>query len=398
MRPVNQFPELSELQDDLQMASLISALEENIRILKERGTVPMSFGANKITSGEYAAALSELLREARQDPSGERFRALLREKFQAFEVYGDEEWGQVFITSYFEPVIEGSRKARGRFKQPLYGMPKDMVEVDIKSFASRRPALAESSGMLRGRVIASKNGPARVVAYPDRAQIQAEGLKSVAPILAWVDPVDAFFLEIQGSGVVKLDNGKQINVGYAGQNGSPYVPIGKFLLDKIPKEKMSQQAIEAHLRSLPEMEARQLMSMNPSYVFFRPLNGAGVTYFGSEVVPGRTIATDQTYFPKGALAFLQFDKPTFSAPTAREPAAWQPASRFVLDHDTGGAIRGPHRVDLFWGRGDEAKQSAGVMRRKGRLLYFAPKAALTATRNSSSRSRLVSMADDASGI
>ena len=146
-----------------------------------------------------------------------------------------------------------------------------------------------------------------------------------------------------------------------------------FLLDKIPKEKMSQQAIESHLRSLPDQEARELLNKNPSYVFFRPLCTAGLTYFGTEVVPGRTIATDPVYFPKGALAFLEFEKPRFEKSSSVEPAEFIKASRFVLDQDTGGAIRGPGRVDLFWGRGADAKQSAGVIRGKGHLFYFVPR-------------------------
>jgi membrane-bound lytic murein transglycosylase A len=108
-------------------------------------------------------------------------------------------------------------------------------------------------------------------------------------------------------------------------------------------------------------------------VFFRPLERHGVTALGTEVVAGRTIATDTSFFPKGALAFLQFEKPVFNSPGDTEPASWLPTSRFVLDQDTGGAIRGPHRVDLFWGRGPEAKQAAGVMKNKGRLVYFVPK-------------------------
>jgi len=191
--------------------------------------------------------------------------------------------------------------------------------------------------------------------------------------LAWVDPIDAFFLEIQGSGVVKFPNGKELRLGYAAQNGHPYVPIGKHLIGVIPKEKITLRAIEDHLRSLPPEESRKIMNLNPSYVFFRKLQGAGLTYFGTEVSAGRTIATDQAFFPKGALAYLEFEKPNFSSAVDAEPVSWTKTARFVFDQDTGGAIRGPHRVDLFWGKGSDAKQAAGVMKGKGRLVYMVPR-------------------------
>lgn len=365
MRPLKTVP---ELRDDLDFATFTTALAANVRTLKAKGDQTLTFGPSKISAGAYAAALESLLAAAEADPSGEKFRALLREKFDAFEVYGADTWGEVFLTSYFEPVIEGARKPGGRFRQPLYGYPRDMIEIDLSSFADARPGIGR--GVLRGRMV---NGRGRVVAYPDRGAIEAGGLRE-APVLAYVDPIDGFFLEIQGSGVVRLEGGTELKVGYAGQNGYPYVPIGRFLLDKIPKEKMSQQAIEAHLRSLPEGEQRALLNRNPSYVFFKPVPRAGVTYFGTEVTGGRTIATDASLFPKGALAFLEFEKPRFERDDSTEAMAWDKTSRFVFDQDTGGAIKGPGRVDLFWGRGAPAKQSAGVMRGKGRLVYFVPKA------------------------
>ena len=136
---------------------------------------------------------------------------------------------------------------------------------------------------------------------------------------------------------------------------------------------MSLFTIEHHLRSLSVEDARKIMQMNPSFVFFRPLTTKGITFLGNELVTGRTIATDQTYFPKGALALLQFDKPQFPDEKATEPTSWTPSSRFVFDQDTGGAIRGPGRVDLYSGRGAIAKQTAAVMKNKGRLFYFVPR-------------------------
>lgn len=368
------------LSDDLDFASLISALEANIRQLKlKTETAYLDFGPRRIARESYIAALELLLVKAKEDPTGQSFRTSLNSIFEPYEVYGQEDWGQVFITSYFEPVIEGAVKKSGRFTQPLYGTPRDMVAIDLKTFMAVPPGLEQRSrdSILRGRLVQPQNKEdmARVVAFPDRAQIETENLSKQADVLAWVDPVDAFFLEIQGSGAVKMKDGKELRVGYAAQNGHPYVPIGRHLIGVIPKEKITLQSIEDHLRSVPPQESRRIMNLNPSYVFFRKLQGAGLTYFGAEVAAGRTIATDQTYFPKGALAYLEFEKPKFAAAGENLPVAWEKSARFVFDQDTGGAIRGPHRVDLFWGKGSEAKQAAGVMKGKGRLVYFVPRQA-----------------------
>jgi membrane-bound lytic murein transglycosylase A len=367
----------STLVDDLDFLSLVAALEANVKQLRTPGVKSeLNFGPRQIPSETYARSLEFLLGKAKEDPSGETFKRTLDANFEHYEVYGQKDWGQVFITSYFEPVIEGALKRSGRFTQAIYAVPRDLVVIDLKTFANVPPGLEQRSrdSILRGRLLATngKDEMPRVVAFPDRAQFEIEsGPRS--EVLAWADPVDVFFLEIQGSGVVKLKDGKEIRLGYAAQNGHPYVPIGRFLKDVIPKDKITMHSIENHLRQVGPEEARRIMNLNPSYVFFRKLQTAGITYFGSEVVAGRTIATDQSFFPKGALAFLEFEKPKFTSAADRDPAAWEKASRFVIDQDTGGAIRGPHRVDLFWGRGAEAKQAAGVIKGKGRLVYFVPR-------------------------
>ncbi len=364
MRPMKAMP---ELVDDLDFATLADALEANIKQLRSQikpgRESLLSFGPTTISKSDYLRALEFLLGVARMDSSGATFRKSLESFFQPYEVYGGEGWGEVFITSYFEPVLSASRERTEQHSQPLYAMPEEMKSTIHRTLASvlDQPEL---------RLVSTLYDRARI---DDDLVLQGRGLE-----IAWVDPIDAFFLQIQGSGVVQFNDGTQLNVGYAAQNGFPYVPIGRFLLDVIPKEKMSLQQIERYLRSSPESERRRLMNMNPSYVFFRPLETSGITYFGTEVVPGRTVATDKNLFPKGTLAFLEFEKPRFAKADSEEPAAWEKASRFVLDQDTGGAIRGPHRVDLFWGRGEEAKQAAGVMKNPGRLVYFVPRPDLLA--------------------
>jgi membrane-bound lytic murein transglycosylase A len=365
MRPTSA---VLDLKDDLQWRGLRAALVENIRLLRLKGDSTLTFGPTEILAKDYATSLEKLVDAL---PNESRFRQVLAAEFQAMEVYGQDRWGEIFLTSYFAPEIPGSRHARPPFITPLRTAPRDLVEIDLASFGAARPSLGVlGDGKLRGRLVDGT----RVVAFPDRAGIEAGGLKDDTSILAWVDPIDAFFLQVQGSGVVKFVGGEKLALGYAAQNGYPYVPIGRFLRDKIAKEKMSQQAIEAQLRAMSAEDAAALMNRNPSYVFFRKLEGGvGESSLGGPVVDGRTIATDGSLFPKGALAFLEFSRPVFDSPTAVEPASWEPTSRFVLDQDTGGAIRGGGRVDLFWGRGAAAKQAAGVIRGPGRLVYFVPR-------------------------
>jgi len=371
MRPT-QAPELI---DDLDFATLASSLKTNIEHLKQRTEPTLFFGPQQIRREDYIRALESLAEAADQDPSGALFKKHLLDKFATYEVYGQDKWGEVFVTSYFEPVIEGRLKPTEIFTRPLYGPPKNTVILDLASFERNNLSIFKNQeGPTQMRALLVSNGKAqKVVAFPDRETIEQGAIRDTSEILAWVDPVDAFFLEIQGSGVVHLGKGRELRIGYAAHNGHPYVPIGRFLWDQIPRETMTLHNIESHLRSLASQDAQKLMNLNPSYVFFRQLEGAGLTYFGTEVIAGRTIATDPTYFPKGALAFLQFDKPVFANATDLQPHGFSPTSRFVFDHDKGGAIRGPHRVDLFWGRGLEAKRNAGVMKNKGRLYYFVPK-------------------------
>jgi membrane-bound lytic murein transglycosylase A len=276
------------------------------------------------------------------------------------------------LTSYFEPEIVGDLHRTDAFSAPLLKRPRDLIEIATSRFDER---LADV-GSLRGRLW---NDPQRgrpvLVPYYSRAEIQNGALKGKDLELCWVDPIDAFVLQIQGSGTIFLPGDRRLRVGYADQNGHPYHAIGKFLTEAIPLEKMSLFSIESHLKALPIPDAHAVMNKNPSYVFFDTLDGSPKTSLGNSVFPGRTIATDSRYFPKGALAFLQFKKPVFESPEATEPNRWESVSRFVFDQDTGGAIRGGGRADLFWGSGVEAKRYAGYIKDPATLFYLVPKPA-----------------------
>ena len=356
----------SVLSDDLEVGSLIEGIDNHIKVLKNsEDGFPLQFGPKEVTRAQYRAALERVKDWANQFGFSSEFWKLLSENFDFYEVYGSKKWGTVFLTSYYEPVIEGSLQKTDRFSSALRSAPNDLVGVELSSYDDR----FKNIRTMRGRL---EKNPQRMVAYYTREEIEAGALAAQKLELCWVDPLDGFFLQIQGSGRVDLSNGKQLRLGYADQNGHPYVPVGKFLTDAIPLELMTLHTIETHLRSLAEEQTLSVLNKNPSYVFFRKLETRPITAYGVEVIPGRTIATDSRFFPKGALGFLQFKRPVFG----KDPKVadrWEPTRRIVFDEDTGGAIRGGGRVDLFWGSGPDAKQSAAVMKDDAKLSYLVPK-------------------------
>ena len=370
------------LTDHLDIGTLRMALERNLAAFDVPGSnVPKQFvfGDRVVRRDEYRRALEALRPELE---SFERFTAFVKANFEFYEVYGTKDWGEIFSTGYYDPEMQGSLKRTERFSRPLYRTPPDLVSIDVGAFAERRPGLEGLPAMTgeqktrknvwRGRYIAESR---RVVPYYERSEIDGkQPLAGKGLELVWLEPVDAFFLEIQGSGVVDLPGGKRLRVGYDGQNGAPYVPIGKFLTDVIPLEQMSMQRIRRHLASVTPEERDAVLYKNPSYVFFKTLDSQSLTYSGAEVTAGRTIATDRNLFPKGVLSFFQIEEPTFASEGDIDPTGWENKSRFVFDQDTGGAIRGGGRVDLYMGQGPIAERRAGVMKREGKLWGLAPKA------------------------
>lgn len=360
------------LADDLPRETLLRGLKEQAQVLRSKpeGTL-LTFGPTTMLATEYAKALDSLAAFAESHPDNGQLNAEIEARFDFYLPYGGTRWGQVLMTSYYEPEIPGALKKTAAFTEPLLSTPDDLVEVSLGKLDDRFSDL----GQLRGRILKQKTarGTAQLGPYFSREEIEKGALRNRKLELVWTDPVDAFFLQIQGSGTLLLQEGGTMRVGYADQNGHPYQAIGKFLRDVMPIEKITLASLESHLRALEAPKAQELLNKNPSYVFFQKREGPALTSVGSPVLPGRTIATDNRYFPKGTLAFLEFQKPVFETPESADPKEWKAASRFVFDQDTGGAIRGGGRLDLFWGSGKEAKQSAGVIKQSGTLYYLVPR-------------------------
>ncbi len=258
------------------------------------------------------------------------------------------------FTGYYEPLLHGSREAGGAYKTQLLRRPPDLVMVDLSRF---RPAW--KGERIGGRV---ENG--NLVPYASRKEIERGALDRLHLAMLWVnDPVDAFFLQVQGSGRVNLTDGTSVRLAYDGQNGQPYVAIGKILVDRgeLTVDKVSLQSIRAWIKSHPDQGAA-LMDENPSYVFFREAKGDGPT--GSEGValtPGRSLAVDRSYIPLGAPVYIDASQ------------NGTPIHRLAIAQDTGGAITGPVRGDVFWGFSAEAEKQAGTMRAPGRAYVLLPK-------------------------
>jgi membrane-bound lytic murein transglycosylase A len=297
------------------------------------------------------------------NPTPQGLNQYVRDHFEVYRAAGSAEDGQVLFTGYYEPLLEGHTVQDGVYKFPIYGRPTDLAILDLSPFGEKYKGVR-----LTGRYTSPDFVP-----YHDRRAIDLSGvLADKAQVLAWVkDPVDLFFLHIQGSGKVTIPNQSPLRVHYAAANGRPYRSIGRLLIDtgKIPREEMSMQSIRAYLKAHPE-EMDDILHYNPSYVFFQLETEGPLGAINVVLTPGRSLALDRKLFPLAGLAFARIPIPLVSGDGTI--AQWMPASRFVLPQDTGGAIKGAGRADLFWGDGEYAALAAGHMQHKGELFLLAP--------------------------
>ena len=263
------------------------------------------------------------------------------------------------ITGYYEPMLRGSRQRGGAFRTPLYRVPDDLVTVDLGSVY---PNLKNMR--LRGRLVGKT-----VVPYATRAEIERAPLQGKE--LVWVDdPVEAFFLEVQGSGRVQIaETGETVRIAFADQNGHPYKVIGRWLAEQgeLPADGVSAQSIKAWIAANPARR-QELLNVNPSYIFFKEerLPDASVGpkgALGVPLTPERSVAVDPSIVPLGAPLFL----------ATTHPADQAPLQRLMMAQDTGGAIRGPVRADFFFGFDGNAAEYAGRMKQRGSVWVLLPR-------------------------
>jgi membrane-bound lytic murein transglycosylase A len=307
--------------------------------------------ATALTAGALAPACAEA---ATLPPGDAAARAFLERRFRPVAL------GRDTLTGYFEPELRGSLTPGPGFATPLLARPPELVDADLGAFIPD----------LRGRRVAGQVRDGRLHPFPDRAAITAGALAGRGLELAWVDdPADAFFLQVQGSGRVRLAEGGVLRLGYAGWNGHPYYAIGRALVESgaLPRDAVSMQSIRAWMRDAGPEAAAALMARNPSYVFFRrldlPPEAGPIGTLGAPLTPMRSVAVDRTEVPLGPPVWV----------VGTDSLTGAPLRRLAVAQDTGGAIRGAARADLFTGWGDGAAERAGRMRDQAALWLLVPR-------------------------
>ncbi|MGH7870935.1 MAG: murein transglycosylase A [Candidatus Binatia bacterium] len=367
LKPAPTLPEFNfgDFPDDLDLDSLRAAIRESKSYLAKLppdrvvGEQPRRLNAKEVLAS--LLAFEQLLDGwncasclARQ----------IREAFDIIPSSANAQSSEVLFTGYYQPVIEGSPVPTAEYRYPVYRKPTDLIAAEQVTIAP----------MMKVETVFGRVEGEQFMPYYTRREIDQDGaLRGRDLEIAWVkEPADLFFLHIQGSGIIRFPDGTQVGVGYAAQNGLPYRSIGRRLIDggKISKDEMSMQRLRRYLAEHPS-ERDEIFAYNESYVFFSVLRAGPLGSLGVPVTAGRTVALDSRLFPKGALALVQTYIPTVD--DSGDLTGWRPISRFVLNQDTGGAIRGLQRADIYFGTGDRAGTLAGYMNSRGKMFFLLKK-------------------------
>ncbi len=351
-----------DITDDMTYDSLEQGVLMSLSYLKK---IPADrqfiFGKDQYNTEHMIKSLQHFLGYIQTRPSRKDLKKFIQSDYRIYRSIGRDGEGEVLYTGYYEPLLKGSLVKSEQYRFPIYTRPRDLITIDLSLFHKK----------FRGEKITGRYADQSVVPYYDRSEIETDGvLENKADVLAWaIDPVDVFFLQIQGSGKVQLDNGEVFNVHYHATNGRPYRSIGKLLIDeeKISVADMSMQKIRQYLQNHPE-EIDTVLNYNPSYVFFKIEPNGPLGNINVKLTPGRSIALDRHIFPPAALTFIETEKPLID--DAGRIQSWLRFSRFALNQDTGGAIKGPGRADLFWGNGSYAEIAAGHLKHTGSLYFL----------------------------
>lgn len=360
--------------DDLGYKDLSLSIDQSLKYFNR---VPVSrnykYGKDIYNKKHLIKSLKTFKEFLGSKPSNKELKKFIKTRFIVYKAMGNED-KKVLFTGYFEPTYKGCLKKTPNCRYPLYSIPDDMFRVDLSKFSGKY----KNHKDLMARVIDEKK---QIIPYYSREQINLlkEFHKKAKPLIWLESRIDRFFLEIQGSGRVIVNNlesseaikasEKILRVQYAASNGRPYSSIGRYLIRKneILKENMSMQAIKDWLKKNPE-RIDEVLYQNQSFVFFKQENRKPHGSIGVEVTALRSIATDSRLFPKAGLGFVQSYLPDpFIFKTQKK---LKKHSFFVLNQDTGGAIKGPARADLFCGNGDYAEFTAGHMNQYGQLFFL----------------------------
>lgn len=358
-----QFLRSLSFEDDGDAQSLTRAIKESLSYFEK---LPPSrilkAGDVEFYAHSYATALRALLDLSSKRPISKE------DVLSLFDVYvyrtgmdnpsDIRKSGRALITGYYEPILEGSLSPSVEYSYPIYPVPEDLLKVSLEAFNLNCGEVSNIVGRIEGH---------RLVPYYTRQEIDEGALKGTRP-LVWVkDPVEAFFLQVQGSGIIRFPDGSQRRLGYGSGNGRPYRSIGKYMIDQgwMSRDEVSMQAIKAYLSAHPEKLWKTLW-YNENYVFFRWVEEGPKGSLNVFLTPERSVASDRRYYPAGTLSFISTVVPSGSS-------GLKPFNRWVLHQDAGGAIKGPSRIDIFFGSGNEAGEKAGRMKYEGTVFLFLPR-------------------------
>jgi len=357
--------DIPSFDNDLNRESLRVAINRSIEFFQR---VPedhlFEYGEDQYATSHIIKSMETFLYLLDEAEDMEELTDMIRQRFNVYQSVGSDGRGTVLYTGYYEPILKGSLTPNGKYRWPLYKRPKDLIKIDLELFSSR----------FKGEKIIARYDGSRVVPYYTREEIDSHAVLSGRQLeIAWLeDLIDVFFLQIQGSGQVLLEDGTTLRVNYSAWNGRPYRSIGALLINReiIKREEMNIARLREYLRDNP-WQRDEILNYNESYVFFKVVEQGPLGNIEVPLTPGRSIATDSRLFPKGGLAYICTEKPIID--DSGTIIAWVPFSRFVLNQDTGGAIKGPGRADLFWGSGEAAGIPAGHMKNEGKLYFLVEK-------------------------
>ena len=351
--------------DDMDYDSLEKAAANNLKYLKKLKTDHIfKYGSSEYSRDQVIESQKTLLDILKKARDSKDIKKKIKKHFTIYRATGRVGNKKVIFTGYFEPIYDARIAPDHEFRFPIYRIPEDLIKVDLSLFKDK----------YKGESIIARIEKNQVLPYYSRIEIENQKILEKKNLeIAWLkDPIDVAFLQIQGSGRLRMSDGSDIRVGYSSSNGRQYKSIGKYLLehDYMTKEEMSMQSIRNYLSTHPDI-INDTLNYNPSYIFFRILEDGPLGNIGVPLTPGRSIALDSRLFPKGALCFIRSEKPVENNSGAIEK--WEKFSRFIINQDTGGAITGAGRADIFWGSGKYAELAAGHMNHEGELFVLIKK-------------------------
>lgn len=354
--PISEMEHVATGIDDLDLSSLETAVERSLHYYEKTKETTFRFGDREITTSELKASLTVFRKIIRSTDPPEVKLNRIRDTFEFVPPPGRDEPGTVIFTGYYVPTLEGSWVRTDRYRYPIYRKPDDLMVVNLGKFNSKYKNEQLIGRMERGELIP----------YYSRSEIDRKGALSGRRLeLLWVDdPIALYSLHVQGSGKIRLPDGRIIVVSFAQSNGRPFRSLSRTLIEKekMTSQEVSYSFVQNYLRANPG-EVENLFSYNDRYVFFRRVEREPLGALQVPVTSGRSIATDPDVFPKGALALIRTQKPVFDG--NGQIRQWVPFSRFVLNQDAGAAIKGSGRVDIFCGDEPNAERLAGSFKEKG---------------------------------